>query len=137
MKVPAISCGHHRADFVPEYLLNDEEAQRFLRMAIDYHNRCHIEPFLNRCVLALMVCAKGYELPIPLVQSHAGQTKIGEDRQKMMAFSRVISLKAPCPNSWKGIARVFHRAHPTVIHATHKYGGRIAAILGGSYDQSR
>jgi hypothetical protein len=117
---------------VPLYLPHDEDMALFRQMRSDYVRRCSAGPFTNRCALAISVGADAFGIPIPLLQAPRDRTKPGltVDRLKLMAFCRVVSFCVPDrPNTWKGIARVFHRRHPTIIHATQKYGAQIAAAM--------
>lgn len=114
------------------YFPTDEEIDRFCTMRDDYARKCKAEPFTSRCVIALSVGSRAFRIPIPLLQSARDQRQpqLVEDRQKLMAFSRVISLLHPqTPNTWKGIARAFNRKHPCVINAAHKFGAKIAAAM--------
>ena len=114
------------------YLPTDDEIARYGTMRDDYARRCKEEPFINRCALALCIGARTFGISIPELQAARDQLKprLTEDRQKLMAFSRIVSVgMAKRPNSWKGIAKAFNRKHPTVINATQKYGAQIAAAL--------
>jgi hypothetical protein len=114
------------------YLPTDEEIARYGTMRDDYLRKCKAEPFINRCALALSIGARTFGISIPELQAARDQMKprLTEDRQRLMAFSRIVSFgAAKRPNSWKGIAKAFHRKHPTVINATQKYGAQIAAAL--------
>lgn len=107
-----------------------QDIERYCEMRDDYFERCLKLPTMNRYQLVLIVCAYGFDLPIEHLTAHdRGRTELVEIRQKMMAFSRVVSLGTPKLNTWKGIGRAFKRRHSTVIHATQKYGPEIAAAL--------
>lgn len=113
-------------------LSSDDEIARYATMREDYLRRCLADPVRNRCTIALCVGAHAFGIPIPVLQAARDQMqpRLIEDRLKLMAFSRIISLGTLKPaNSWKGIARAFHRQHPAVMNATHKYGAQIAAAL--------
>ena len=116
--------------FGPVYLPTDDEIIRFGTMRDDYVRKCKAEPFTNRCAVALYIGARAFNIPVPVLQAPRDQMqpRLTDDRQRLMAFSRVVSFGRPL-NSWKGIARAFHRQHPTVMNATQKYGAKIAAAL--------
>lgn len=109
---------------------SDEEIARYGRMRDRYVRRLAAAPFSNRYTLALSIGAEEFSIPIPVLQAARDQRQphLAEDRQRLMAFSRVVSLGRQL-NTWKGIARSFCRQHPTVINATQKYGAQIAAAL--------
>ena len=106
------------------------DIERYNEMREDYLERCVKLPTMNRCQIALLVCSYQFEIPVEhLTAPGRGRPELAEIRQKMMAFSRVVSLGTPRLNTWKGIGRAFQRRHSTVIHATQKYGAQIAAAL--------
>lgn len=114
------------------YLPTNEEIELYGTMRDDYVSKGKAEPFTNRCALALCVGSRAFNIPIPKLQAVRDQRNPGltENRQKLMAFSRIVSVGIERrPNSWKGIAKMFHRKHPAVINATQKYGMQIAAAL--------
>ncbi len=125
-----------KQDFL-EQIANDavliptlQDIERYCEMREDYLERCVKLPAMNRCQIALLVCAYGFEIPIEhLTAPGRGTHDMAETRQKLMAFSRIVSLGTPKLNTWKGIGRAFMRRHSTVIHATQKYGAQIAAAL--------
>lgn len=116
----------------PYLIVSDSESVRYREMRAEYRRACERRPFLNHCVIAFMVGAKAFEIPVDLLQSQLKTREIAEPRHKLMAFCRVVSVGTPTLNSFKGIARAFHRHHATVIHANHKYGGQIAEAIQGA-----
>lgn len=114
------------------FLPTDEEITRYGTMRDDYRRKCKAEPFSNRCLMALCIGARAFGIAVPQLQAARDRTRprLDEDRQRLMAFSRVVSMGEPKTlNTWKGIARAFHRQHPAAITATHKYGAQIAAAM--------
>lgn len=129
------------------YLPTEDEIEKYGTMRDEYIRKCRVEPANNRCKVALAVGSRVFGVPIPMLQAardcgadllyalaadeaRQRQTSLTETRQKLMAFSRVVSIgRQKEPNSWKAIGRAFNRSHCTVIHATQKYGGQIAAAL--------
>jgi hypothetical protein len=116
------------------YLPTDDEIALFCGMRDEYARRCRAEPFTNRCSIAMVVGARAFSIPPTVLKATRDQKQPGlvESRQMLMAFSRIVSLQVhpeTAPNPWKGIARVFCRTHPCVMHATHKFGQKIAAAM--------
>lgn len=114
-------------------LLDEVEAAVFRQMAQDYHQACRQRPLDSRTLLALRIGARQFAVkPEALRRPERGggrPTHLVETRQKLMAFTRVVSLHSDAVNEWKKIGLAFNRSHATVIHAAHKYGGQITAAL--------
>lgn len=116
------------------YVPTDDEMTLFCGMRDEYARRCQAEPFANRCRIAFAVGARAFGIPPVVLQATRDQKMptLVEDRQMLMAFSRIVSLQVhprSAPNPWKGIGRMFCRTHPCVMHATQKYGQKIAAAM--------
>lgn len=116
------------------YAAPDNDMDRYRQMAVEYRQVCTKRPFVKRCDLAFMIGARQFSVnPNDLRRSERGggrPTWLVETRQKLMAFARIVSEgESGPPNSWKGIGRTFNRHHASVIHAAHKYGAEIAAII--------
>lgn len=108
-----------------------ETCQRYRDAAQLYLEFCQKKPGENRCRVALVAGSMAFGKRISDLQSRARETDLAEVRQQLMAFSRIVSVgPTRRPNSWKGIARVFHRSHATVIYATKKYGDAITKVIG-------
>ncbi len=114
------------------YLPTDDEIARYGTMRDDYRRRCMAERFSNRCLLAFAIGARAFRLPADQLQAafDKANPRLTEDRQRLMAFSRLVGAAYDkTPNSWRGVARAFHREPSAVVFATHKYGAQIAAAM--------
>lgn len=126
MRHEALERVAHEAVLIPTL----QDIERYCEMREDYLERCSKLPTMSRYQVALMVCAYGFDMPLKELWAHDRKsTDLVEIRQKMMAFSRIVSLGTPKLNTWKGIGQAFKRRHSTVIHATQKFGAQIAAAL--------
>lgn len=110
-------------------IADDIETARYRAMADDYRRACASRPGMKHCTIAFMVGAKAFGISAAALLSDDKKRGLCADRQKLMAFSRIVSVGTPVVNPWKGIGRAFMRHHATVIHATHKYGAQIAAAI--------
>jgi chromosomal replication initiation ATPase DnaA len=116
-------------EFFIRRFLSDIEEECFRTMATKYWETCATRRGFDRCQIALRVGAKGLDISIDSLHERRRCKALVEPRQKLMAFSRIVSLETDIVNSWKGIGRAFKRDHATVIHATHKYGDQISSAL--------
>lgn len=103
---------------------HEDEVFRAMR---DAYLASHVK--YNGCMLTLNLCADGFGIPVTVLRGRQRGGGIEMARAKLMAFSRVVSLDGPCPNSLISIARAFHRTHPNVIYCMNRYGADIAAAL--------
>jgi hypothetical protein len=107
----------------------DIDTERFRWMSEEYHRICIARPFVNRCITALAVCSRGFDMPAAEIRAKSGNRALGELRQKLMAFSRVVSLDTDIVNPWSGIAKQFDRKHSTVVCAVYRYGDAIQQAI--------
>ena len=76
------------------YLPSDDEIALYGKMRHEYLRKLKAEPFINRYSLALTIGARSFGIPIPVLQAPRDQMqpRLTEDRQRLMAFSRVVSV---------------------------------------------
>ena len=99
-------------------------------LADEYRQACGDRPYDSHAHIALQIGARVFNVPVSALRSaKRGEQQLCETRQQLMAFTRIVSVAHPQPNSWKSIGRAFNRHHATVIHATHKHGDIIAKAL--------
>ncbi len=120
----------------PAVSLSKDEIERYRWMAEEYRRICAERPFVNHCVISLIIGSRAFAIPISDLQAPKRDPRLTPLRQKFMAFTRVVSIGG-VPNTWTSIGRTFHRTHGAVINAARLYGDVIAHAIEESNDEDR